>query len=305
MFFTGPVRCRLNGLMMKLELRFDNYSAYHRLMRMDKPIGIYLLLWPTLWALWIATEGQPSLHLLTVFVAGVIVMRAAGCVINDFADRKIDGHVKRTKLRPIPAGEATPTEALQLLTLLIVIAFALVLTMGSATVLLSFGALFLAICYPFMKRFTHFPQVVLGAAFSWSMPMAFMAATGSLPQTVWLLYAANLLWTVAYDTYYAIVDRDDDIKLGVKSTAIAFGRLDLFAIIVCQGLSLALFGYLYTLLGWHWPMFVALLICVALFTQQFWQARERDRDGCFQAFLNNHYVGLVIFLGLVGEYALR
>lgn len=289
---------------MKLLLTFSNYSAYHRLMRMDKPIGIYLLLWPTLWALWIATEGVPSLHLLLVFTLGVIVMRAAGCVINDYADREIDGHVKRTQLRPIPAGDASANEALQLFVLLILVAFALVLTLNIDTILLSFGALILASAYPFMKRFTHFPQVVLGAAFSWSIPMAFMATTEQLPAVVWYLYGANLLWTVAYDTYYAMVDKDDDIKLGVKSTAIAFGRFELQAIVLCQLATVALFAVLYHRLNWHWPMDIAIILAIILFAQQLWHARGKQREACFHSFLNNHYVGLVIFIGLVGQYNL-
>lgn len=287
---------------MKLLLTLSNYSAYHRLMRMDKPIGIYLLLWPTLWALWIATAGQPSLHLLIVFILGVVVMRAAGCVINDYADREIDGHVKRTQLRPIPAGDATANEALQLFALLLLIAFGLVLTLDFKTILLSFGALFLASIYPFMKRYTHFPQVVLGAAFSWSIPMAFMAANGQLTHIAWLLYVSNLIWTVAYDTYYAMVDRDDDLKLGVKSTAIVFGRFDLVAILLCQLMMLLIWSYLYIALNWHWPMIFALGLCGMLFLTQLWQTRHRERNACFTAFLNNHYVGLVLFLGLVAEY---
>lgn len=290
--------------MIKLQLSPSNYSAYHKLMRMDKPIGIYLLLWPTLWALWIANEGMPSWHLLMVFCLGVVVMRAAGCVINDYADRKIDGHVKRTQLRPIPAGEATASEALQLFVLLLLIALGLVLTLNFDTILLSFGAVVLAFCYPFMKRYTHFPQVVLGAAFSWSIPMAFVASDQDLTPTVWLLYLANLLWTVGYDTYYAMVDRDDDIQLGVKSTAIAFGRHALFAIVVCQLITLGLFAYLLVDLQWRWPMLVALGLCVVLFGQQRWQTRQRDRNACFQAFLNNHYIGLIIFIGLAGHYYL-
>ncbi|MBU2883353.1 4-hydroxybenzoate octaprenyltransferase [Psychrosphaera sp. B3R10] len=289
---------------MKLLLTFSNYPAYHRLMRMDKPIGIYLLLWPTFWALWIATEGVPSLHLFTVFTLGVIVMRAAGCVINDYADREIDGHVKRTQQRPIPAGEATAIEALQLFVLLLLIAFALVMTLNIETIVLSFGALILASVYPFMKRYTHFPQVVLGAAFSWSIPMAFMAATAQLPAVVWYLYGANLLWTVAYDTYYAMVDKDDDLKLGVKSTAIAFGRFELQAIVLCQLLTVAIFAVLYHQLGWQWPMDIALTVVIVLFAQQLWQAREKQRDACFRAFLANHYVGLVVFIGLIGQYNL-
>lgn len=287
-----------------LQLRLNNLNAYSRLMRLEKPIGIYLLLWPTLWALWVATDGIPHWHYLLVFVLGTIVMRSAGCVINDFADRKIDGSVERTKMRPIPAGEVTATESLQLFLLLIIVAFLLVLTLDTQTVFLSFIGLLLAASYPFMKRYTHFPQVVLGAAFSWSIPMAYMAVIADLPPDVWLLYFANLTWTVAYDTYYAMVDRDDDLKIGVKSTAIAFGNKDLLAIVMLQLLTLWFLVQAHYYLNWHWPMTIALATVATLFVQQFWSARSRDRAACFKAFLNNHYVGLAIFVGLVIEYQL-
>ena len=287
-----------------LQLRFNNLNAYSRLMRLEKPIGIYLLLWPTLWALWVAADGIPHWHYLLVFILGTIVMRSAGCVINDFADRKIDGNVERTKMRPIPAGEVTAKESLQLFLLLIIIAFLLVLTLDTQTVILSFVGLLLAASYPFMKRYTHFPQVVLGAAFSWSIPMAYMAVIADLPPDVWLLYFANLTWTVAYDTYYAMVDRDDDLKIGVKSTAIAFGNKDLLAIAILQLLTLWFLVQAHYYLNWHWPMTIALATVATLFVQQFWSARSRDRAACFNAFLNNHYVGLAIFVGLVIEYQL-
>lgn len=287
-----------------LLLRLNNLNAYSRLMRLEKPIGIYLLLWPTLWALWVAADGIPHWHYLLVFILGTIVMRSAGCVINDFADRKIDGNVERTKMRPIPAGEVTAKESLQLFLLLIIIAFLLVLTLDTQTVILSFVGLLLAASYPFMKRYTHFPQVVLGAAFSWSIPMAYMAVIADLPPDVWLLYFANLTWTVAYDTYYAMVDRDDDLKIGVKSTAIAFGNKDLLAIVLLQLLTLWFLVQAHYYLNWHWPMTIALATVATLFVQQFWSARTRDRAACFNAFLNNHYVGLAIFVGLVIEYQL-
>jgi len=288
--------------MKNWQLSLSNVSAYSRLMRMEKPIGIYLLLWPTMWALWIAAAGFPDWHLLFVFILGVVIMRGAGCVINDYADREFDGHVERTKHRPIPAGEASATEALQLFGVLIVSAFLLVLTLDIYTIMLSVGGLLLAASYPFMKRYTHFPQIVLGAAFSWSIPMAFMATSGKLDQIVWLLYLANLIWTLAYDTLYAMVDRDDDLKIGVKSTAIAFGRHDLLAVGLCFAATLALFIYLALLLGWHWPVYMAIVVTAFMFCQQIWACRHRDRDACFKAFLSNHYVGLVIFVGLAVEY---
>ncbi|MFT6529345.1 MAG: 4-hydroxybenzoate polyprenyltransferase [Psychrosphaera sp.] len=273
-------------------------------MRMDKPIGIYLLMWPTLWALWIASDGFPLWHYLIVFLAGTVVMRAAGCVINDYADRHIDGDVTRTHQRPIPSGKVSSTEALQLFVLLIILAFLLVLTLDIQTIYLSVVGLLLAFCYPFMKRYTHYPQVVLGAAFSWSMPMVFMAVNADLPHELWLLYFANLTWTVAYDTLYAMVDREDDLKIGVKSTAIAFGKNDLLNVALLQIITLLLIGKVVLLLNWHWPVISSLVICALLFIRQLWQCRHREPKACFNAFLDNHYVGMVIFLGLVIEYAL-
>lgn len=271
-------------------------------MRMDKPIGIYLLLWPTLWALWVASYGIPHWHYLVVFCLGVVVMRAAGCVINDYADREFDGHVKRTNQRPIPAGKATATEALQLFFVLIAIAFGLVLTLDLNVIILSIGGVLLATCYPFMKRYTHFPQVVLGAAFSWAIPMAFMAVQADLPLEMILLYLANLCWTVAYDTLYAMVDREDDLKIGVKSTAIAFGKNDVLMVMILQMMTLYLLWQAKLLLSWQWPMVTALVIAGLLFLRQWWQVQDRNPEKCFKAFLDNHYVGLVIFIGLVVEY---
>ncbi|MBO5393822.1 MAG: 4-hydroxybenzoate octaprenyltransferase, partial [Pseudomonas sp.] len=224
-----------------------------QLTRMDKPIGIYLLLWPTLWALWVAAKGVPSLGNLLIFVLGVVLTRAAGCVINDFADRKVDGHVKRTEQRPMASGKISSKEALVFFALLMGVSFLLVLCTNAPTIWLSFGALALAATYPFMKRYTYYPQVVLGAAFSWGIPMAFTAETGSLPAAAWLLYIANLLWTVAYDTYYAMTDREDDLKIGVKSTAILFGDADRVIILSLQGLALGcllLAGSHFELGGW-------------------------------------------------------
>jgi 4-hydroxybenzoate polyprenyltransferase len=273
-------------------------------MRLDKPIGIYLLLWPTLWALWVASNGIPHWYYIVIFTIGTIIMRSAGCVINDFADRKVDGSVKRTQMRPIPAGLVTPTEALQLFSLLILTAFGLVLLLDIHTILLSVVALLLAFSYPFMKRYTHFPQVVLGAAFSWSIPMVFMAVQADLPIEMWLLYFANLAWTVAYDTYYAIVDRDDDLKIGVKSTAIAFGESDLMMIAGLKSFFIFTFVLVADILQWHWPVYTSLVISGLLFCIQLWQCRDRDREACFKAFLDNHYVGMAIFFGIFIEYSL-
>ena len=276
-----------------------------QLTRMDKPIGIYLLLWPTLWALWVAAKGVPSLGNLLIFVLGVVLTRAAGCVINDFADRKVDGHVKRTEQRPMASGKISSKEALVFFALLMGVSFLLVLCTNAPTIWLSFGALALAASYPFMKRYTYYPQVVLGAAFSWGIPMAFTAETGSLPAAAWLLYIANLLWTVAYDTYYAMTDREDDLQIGVKSTAILFGDADRVIILSLQGLALGcllLAGSHFELGGWF---HLGLLAAAGCFVWEFWYTRDRDPQRCFKAFLHNHWAGLAIFVGIVLDYALR
>ncbi|WP_278956864.1 4-hydroxybenzoate octaprenyltransferase [Aquipseudomonas alcaligenes] len=277
-----------------------------QLMRLEKPIGIYLLLWPTLWALWVASKGVPGFKWLLIFVLGTLFMRAAGCVINDYADRHFDGHVARTKARPLADGRVTPREALILFAVLVALSFVLVLFTNLTTILLSFGGLALAACYPFMKRYTYYPQVVLGAAFSWGMPMAFSAVTGELPPPeAWLLYIANLLWTVAYDTYYAMTDREDDLKIGVKSTAILFGEADRLIILTLQGLALlclAMAGARFSLGIWF---LLGLLGAAACFAWEFWSTRGREPQACFAAFLHNHWAGLAILLGIVVDYALR
>lgn len=276
-----------------------------QLTRMDKPIGIYLLLWPTLWALWIAAEGVPSAKNLVIFLVGVILMRAAGCVINDYADRNFDGHVSRTKARPLASGRVSAREALILFAVLIALSFALVLLTNATTVWLSFGALAVAALYPFMKRYTYYPQVVLGTAFSWGMPMAFTAETGELPAAAWLLLLANVIWTVAYDTYYAMADREDDLKIGVKSTAILFGDADRVIILGLQGLALLcllLAGARFEL-GLYF--YLGLAVAAACFAWQFHITRGREPQICFRAFLHNHWAGLAIFIGIVLHYALR
>ncbi|WP_447530399.1 4-hydroxybenzoate octaprenyltransferase [Vreelandella sp. TE19] len=268
------------------------------LMRLDRPIGTWLLMWPTLWALWVAAEGVPRRGVLLIFIAGVYTMRAAGCVVNDYADRHFDGHVKRTKNRPLATGRISETEAKLLFTLLVAASFVLVLLTNWFTVALSLGGVALAFIYPFMKRYTHFPQVVLGAAFSWAIPMAFGAVLGYVPLEAWILFLANVLWTVAYDTQYAMVDRDDDLKIGIKSTAVLFGEADRLIIGLLQAATLvllALVGWRVGLGGFFWLGLGAMAVT---FVHQQRLIVGRERDACFQAFLNNHWSGLLVFAGL-------
>ncbi len=276
-------------------------QAFCQLMRMDKPIGTLLLLWPTLWALFLAADGMPDLHLLLVFSLGVIIMRAAGCVINDFADRNFDGHVKRTKERPIPAGKISEREALFLFAGLIFVAFLLVLSLNKLTIYLSFIAVFLVGIYPFMKRVIQLPQLVLGMAFSMAIPMAYAAQSNTLPPVAWLLFVANLLWTVAYDTLYAMVDRDDDLQIGIKSSAILFGRFDKIAIGVLQLLSILLLLLVGCITQMTGVYFVSVLLAGILFVYQQYLCKDRERQACFAAFLNNNWVGFVLFLGIAAS----
>lgn len=276
----------------------SKWQAYSHLMRIDKPIGALLLLWPTLWALWLAGQGVPSLSVLLVFVLGVFLMRAAGCVINDYADRAFDGHVKRTAGRPMPSGRVSEKEAKILFVSLVLISFALVLTLNAMTIWLSLAALALAWVYPFMKRVTHLPQVVLGAAFGWGIPMAYAAVSEALPLSCWLLLLANICWTVAYDTLYAMVDRDDDLKIGIKSTAVLFGRYDKIIVGLLQLVTLLLMLWIGFLMQLSGAFYWSLLLAGALFVHQQKQIANRDRDACFRAFMNNNYVGLVLFIGI-------
>ncbi|WP_189421430.1 4-hydroxybenzoate octaprenyltransferase [Cellvibrio zantedeschiae] len=276
-----------------------------QLMRLDKPIGILLLLWPTLWALWLAANGVPSIKNLVIFCLGVVIMRSAGCVINDFADRKIDGRVARTQGRPLATGVISSREAIILFVTLCLIAFGLVLLTDPLTIKLSVGGLLLAFSYPFMKRHTHLPQVVLGAAFAWGIPMAYAAETGALDKNMWLIYLAVVLWTVVYDTFYAMVDRDDDLKIGVKSTAILFGEQDRVitgALQIMVLYALVLVGKAYTL---GWVFHLGLVVAAGLFAYQQWLIRFRERKACFTAFLNNNWVGAAIFIGIAADLALK
>jgi 4-hydroxybenzoate polyprenyltransferase len=278
-------------------------KALLQLIRFDKPIGTLLLLWPTLWALWIAAQGIPPAGLLTIFVVGTFLTRSAGCIINDLADRNVDGAVTRTNARPLVTGIVTEREAITLFLLLMLLAFILVLFTNTLTIALSVVAVVLAASYPFMKRYTHLPQLVLGAAFSWGIPMAFTAQLGELPAASWLLYLGNLLWTVVYDTKYAMVDRDDDIQVGIKSTAILFGRHDRLIIGLLQAaclLMLYLAGRAFSLGGYY---HLALLITAALFVYHQYLIRHRRPEDCFRAFLHNNWVGMVIFAGIALHYA--
>ncbi|MDM8568774.1 4-hydroxybenzoate octaprenyltransferase [Thiotrichales bacterium HSG1] len=280
----------------------NQFYQYILLMRLDRPIGIYLLLWPTLWGLWIAGNGYPNVLITIVFVLEVILMRSAGCVINDYADRNIDPHVHRTNDRPLATKRVTEFEALTLFVILCLLAFGLVLLMNFLTVMLSIVAVFLAITYPFMKRYTHLPQAYLGIAFSWSIPMAFAAQTGTIPILAWWLFAANLLWTVAYDTLYAMVDREDDLLIGVKSTAILFGNADKIIIANLHiGVLLILF-WIGQQLEFSNLYNLSLLAGFVLVLYQQWLIKDRKPSKCLQAFLNNHWFGAIIFLGLVTHY---
>ncbi len=284
--------------------------SYSQLMRLDRPIGIALLLWPCLWALWIAARmlpgaGRvggfaplPAWELLAIFTAGTVVMRSAGCVINDFADRDIDPHVKRTRGRPLASRRVSPQEALVLFGVLVALALWLVTRLDRLTVYYSFVGAALTITYPFMKRFFALPQFYLGAAFGWAVPMAFVATVGTVPRTGWLVFIATLLWSGVYDTLYAMVDRDDDLKLGVQSTAIAFGDLDTLLVGAMQLMVLGALGMAGKLVGMHWPFYASLVVAAGFFAWQQYLARDGEREGCFKAFLNNHWVGLVIMAGV-------
>lgn len=283
----------------------ERWVAYSQLARIDRPIGSLLLLWPTLWALWLAGDGRPNLWVLLVFVSGVFLMRSAGCVINDYADRDFDGHVKRTAGRPLATGRVTSREALVLFFGLALVAFMLVLTLNPLTISMSFAGIVLAVCYPFMKRFIPIPQFVLGLAFSWSIPMAYAAQAEALPPVAWLLFLANLTWTIAYDTEYAMVDRDDDLKLGLKSSAIWFGVWDRHIIGLLQSATLLLLLAVGLLAGLGIAYYCGLLVAGLLFIQQQRMIYLREREPCFQAFLANNQVGMVLFAALALDYLTR
>jgi len=280
----------------------ERLRQYALLMRLDRPIGSLLLLWPALWALWLAGEGHPRVLVVVVFVLGVVLMRSAGCVINDYADRHVDPHVARTRFRPIATGKVGTREALLLFVVLCLTAFALVLLMNTLTILMSFGGVVLAAVYPFTKRHTHLPQVVLGMAFGWAVPMAFAAQTGTVSPLAWLLFIATVLWATAYDTMYAMVDRPDDLRIGVKSTAILFGEADRHLIALIQ----ALFFVVMVMIGRQLQLgpfyYAGLVVAMALAVYQMILIWRRDPAGCFKAFLNNNWLGAAVFCGIVAHY---
>ena len=278
------------------------WNALWRLMRFDRPIGILLLLWPTLWALWIAGEGSPTAKNILIFCTGVVLMRAAGCIMNDVADRDFDPHVERTRSRPLASGELSVREALLAFFTLMLLAFGLVLMTNLLTIKLAFAGAVLASTYPFFKRWTHLPQVVLGIAFGWGIPMAFAAETGQVASAAWLILLINVVWSVIYDTLYAMVDRDDDISIGLKSTAILFGHHDLLILRILKILMIALLVWLGVQLQFSWPWFAGVAVAAVLFVRQQYQVRNRDRDACFKAFLNNNWVGVAIWVGLLVGY---
>lgn len=277
-------------------------DAYERLMRLDKPIGILLLLWPTLWALWMSSRGSPNWIITWIFLLGTVLMRSAGCVMNDYADRHFDPHVERTRSRPLAAGEVSEREALLLAGGLSLLAFLLVLMLNTTTILLSVAALFLAATYPLTKRFFSIPQAYLGIAFGFGIPMAFAAQHGTVPFIAWLLLLANVFWAIAYDTEYAMVDRDDDIKIGIRSSALFFGRYDVVAIMACYSAMLLILAYVGHRLHLHWPYYIGLLVAAAIAVYHYGLIRTRDRTACFKAFLHNNWLGAAIFIGLVASY---
>jgi 4-hydroxybenzoate polyprenyltransferase len=282
----------------------ERLHAYVRLVRLDRPIGIFLLMWPALWALWLAGEGNPPWSVVLIFVAGVVLMRSAGCAINDFADRKLDGQVERTKNRPIATGAVSPREAVGVFLVLSFVAFLLVLLLDWRTIALSVVALGLATVYPFMKRYTHLPQLFLGAAFGWAVPMAYSAVAGAIPSEAWVLFAATLIWALIYDTQYAMVDREDDLQVGIKSSAILFGSHDRLMIGLLQLAFIGLLAYVGLETGRGVWFYVALAVAGGLAVYHQYLIRDREPTACFEAFLNNNYLGMAVFMGLMLDYAL-
>ena len=279
-----------------------NMNNYLLLMRLDKPIGIWLVMWPMLWSLWIAGAGEISIKILSVFLLGVVIMRSAGCVLNDFADRKIDPYVKRTKNRPMASGKVSEKEALILFIVLMSLAFTLILFLNRTAQIFAIGGAFVTAIYPFVKRVLSAPQLVLGVAFGWGVPMAFAAVMGYVPALGWLIFSIAIIWALIYDTYYAMVDRDDDLSLGVKSTAIFFGRFDLFFIGVFQCLMIILLFFMARIAELGLWVYISIVVSLFLMIYHQWLTRNRDREACFKAFKHNHYIGMTIFIGLILHY---
>jgi 4-hydroxybenzoate polyprenyltransferase len=280
----------------------ERLNAYEKLIRLDKPIGILLLLWPTLWALWLSSRGRPRWEIVWIFILGTVLIRSAGCAINDYADRHFDGHVARTRDRPLAAGLIKPNEALIVAAVLTLAAFGLVLQLNGLTIVLSVAAVVIATTYPFTKRFFVLPQAYLGIAFGFGIPMAFAAQTGRVPAVAWVLLLANVFWAVAYDTEYAMVDREDDRKIGIKTSAITFGRHDVTAVMICHALSLLILAWI----GWRYALgiyfFAGLLMAAGLAATHYPMIRDRDPESCFRAFRHNNWIGAMVFAGLVASF---
>jgi 4-hydroxybenzoate polyprenyltransferase len=284
----------------------ERLKHYIALTRLNRPIGILLLLWPTLWAIWIASDGRPNVTILVVFILGTILMRSAGCAVNEVADRDFDRHVKRTADRPLAAKKISTTEALLVAAVLALMALALVLVfLNRLTLTLSFAGAFLAASYPFTKRFFVMPQAYLGIAFGFGIPMAFAAETGAVPMLAWWLLAANVFWTIAYDTEYAMVDRDDDVKIGIKTTALLFGKYDVAMVMLCYLIMLTILTGIGKRIGLGWPYFIGLGLACGIALFHYTLIVKRERDACFKAFLHNNWLGLTVFCGVMFDYALR
>jgi len=277
----------------------ERFTQYERLMRLDKPIGILLLLWPTLWALWLSSNGSPNWIILWIFILGTVLMRSAGCVINDFADRDFDPHVERTKNRPLAAGLVSKKEALMLFAVLVLLSFLLILRLNTLTLQLSVAAVFLAASYPFTKRFFAIPQAYLGIAFGFGIPMGFAAQTGSVPPVAWAMLIANVFWAIAYDTEYAMVDRDDDLRIGIKTSAITFGKYDILAVMLSYGATLAILAGAGFHLGLGWAYYAGLVVAAGIAAYHYTLIRGRDRAKCFKAFLHNNWFGAAVFSGIL------
>lgn len=283
----------------------ERLSLYLQLTRLNRPIGILLLLWPTLWGVWIAGAGQPSWHIVLIFVLGTVLMRSAGCAINDYADRDLDRHVKRTRDRPVTSGRITPREAMWVAISLALAAFVLILPLNTLTLLLSFPAVFLATSYPYTKRFLAIPQAYLGIAFGFGIPMAFAAQLGSVPPVAWLMLIANVFWAIAYDTEYAMVDRDDDIHLGIHSAALLFGKYDVAAVMVSYVIMLALLVTVGITIGSGWFYYAGLVLAAGIALYHYKLIKHRRREQCFAAFLNNNWLGAAVFAGIALDYLIR